>query len=173
MKRCLLLATTAVMILAFATPALAVKGKGGGSGSSGGKGKTGTMSIQVRSSIVRTTPNYLGQAAGTLSYGQQVEVTGEQGNWYQIAQPTGWLPKSDLTSHKVAINPDQKFSGSDRKHDEVALAGKGFNPQVEQQFRKDNPGLARAFADVDRVETFSVSEGQLKAFRTSGKLMPK
>ena len=156
----------------LASPALAVKGKGGGGGNAGG-GDSGTMNVQVRSTTVRSTPNYLGGAAGAVGYGQQVNVVGEQGNWYRIDKPAGWIPKADVTRHKVTVNPDQKFAGSGGKHDEVALAGKGFNPQVEAQYKKDNPDLAKAFVDVDRIEGFDVPEAQLVAFRKSGKLTPR
>lgn len=152
--------------LLLALPAHAVKGKGGG----GGGGKTGTMSVQMRTTTVRATPMALGAAVGTLSYGAQVKVVGEQGNWYQIEAPSGWVPKSDLTSHKVVVNPDQKFSGSGSRHDEVALAGKGFNPQVEEAYKRSNPNLASAFAAVDRVEGFGESEAALRAFASAGKL---
>ena len=167
MKRMMLGIAVAVALALAATPALAVKGKGGGSGSSG------EMSVQVRSSTVRATPNYLGGAAGVVTYGQQVTVVGEQGNWVQISNPPGWLPKADVTKHKVAVDPDKKFAGTGGKHDEVALAGKGFNPQVEAQYKKDNPDLARAFADVDRVEAYDVPEAQLRGFQKSGKLTPR
>lgn len=155
----------ALFALGFAANALAVKSRGGGEG-----GASGAMSVQVRSSTVRSTPNYLSSATGKLGYGQQVSISEEQGNWCRIESPSGWVPKNDLTKHKVAMNPDQKFSGSGGRHDEVALAGKGFNPQVEQQFKRDHPDLARAFAEVDRIETFSSSEAQLRSFQTAGKL---
>lgn len=166
MKRMTMVGGLLFLVLLLALPAHAVKGKGGG----GGGGKSGTMSVQMRTTTVRSTPMALGPAVGTISYGQEVTVVGEQGNWYQIDRPAGWVPKTDLTKHKVAVNPDQKFSGSGAKRDEVALAGKGFNPQVEAAYRRDNPALASAYAAVDRIEGFDASEAALKAFAASGKL---
>jgi hypothetical protein len=135
-------------------------------------GGSGAMSVQVRSETVRSTPNYLGGRVGEVSYGTELKVVGEEGNWYQIESPSGWLPKSALCKHKVKVGSAQKAaaSGGGVKHDEVALAGKGFNPQVEVQFRKDNPNYSSAFVNVDRVETFGASEQELKSFRALGKL---
>ena len=165
-KAILVLAALALVPLT----AHAVKGKGGGS--SGG-GSSGTMSVQVREVIVRSTPNYLGGAAGKLAYGAQVTVAGEEGNWFRITSPSGYVPKSALTSHKVDVNPDQKFSGRGASHDEVALAGKGFNPQVEAQYKKDNASLAAAYVKVDQIEGFGASEAELKKFQAAGKLSPR
>lgn len=162
MKRFFVLGGSCILALVVSSAVCVAKGKG-----------NGAMTVQVRSAIVRATPNYLGAAVGTLTYGQQVNIVGEEGNWYKIDVPSGYIPKNDVTSHKVAVNPDQKFSGSGARHDEVALAGKGFNPQVEQQFKRDNPNLAIAFSQVDKIETINVTDAQLKAFQSSGKLVPR
>lgn len=149
-----------VFILAL-LPATTWARKGGG---------TGKMNVQVREVIVRTSPDYMGGKAGALNYGDQVNVIGTDGNWHQIDSPPGWVPKSALSKHKVKVNPDQKYSAGSARHDEVALAGKGFNPQVEAQYKKDNPNLKAAFVDVDRMEKFGATEAELSQFRKAGKL---
>jgi Bacterial SH3 domain len=130
----------------------------------------GTMNVQVRKAIVRTTPNYLGGQAGLLKYGDSVHVVGDQGNWYRITSPAGWLPKSAVTKKKVALNPEQRGKAHGARHDEVALAGKGFNPQVEAQYKRSNAQLAAAYVRVDRVERKTANQAQLRAFQKSGKL---
>lgn len=135
------------------------------------EGQTGQMSVEVREVFVKTTPNYVAPSAGKLSYGSSAEVTGDQGNWFRIASPiAGWVPKSALTSHKVTVNPDQKHGATARSHDEVALAGKGFSPQVEDEYKRNHAELARAFAIVDRVETFGATDAELRQFQAQGKL---
>jgi hypothetical protein len=56
------------------------------------------------------------------------------------------------------------------KTDEVALAGKGFTPEVESGFRQKNPGLN--YASVDQVERFQVNPAQLATFIREGGLTP-
>lgn len=168
--------TILIAVMLAAIPVIALSAPPKGKRPAGGKAEAkapGTMNIQVREVAVKTTPNYMGASAGTLSYGAQVNVLGEQGNWYQIEKPAGWLPKSALTKHKVAVNPDAKFAHGTAKHDEVALAGKGFNPDVEAQYKRDNANLAAAFTQVDRVEKFGASEGEIESFQTAGKLTPR
>ena len=55
--------------------------------------------------------------------------------------------------------------------DELALAGKGFSKQVENEFKEKNPNVNYAW--IDRMEKFVVSETQIKRFLKEGKLSPK
>lgn len=156
-----------LMVLSLFVSLEAIAGKGSGEK----KGKTSdTMSVEVREAVVKSAPNYMSSPVGKLTYGAEVTIKGEEENWYQIESPAGWLPKSSLTKHKVAVNPDQKMAGKNVSHDEVALAGKGFNPQVEAQYKKDNGDLAAAYVSVDHVEDLGATDGELKQFQAAGKL---
>ncbi|MDD8027353.1 MAG: hypothetical protein PHI34_12660, partial [Acidobacteriota bacterium] len=53
---------------------------------------------------------------------------------------------------------------------EVALAGKGFNKQVEDSYKSKNPKLD--FAAVDRLLQVKVAGGQVEEFLRRGKLNP-
>lgn len=52
--------------------------------------------------------------------------------------------------------------------DEVALAGKGFNAQVEAKMKADGK---LDYTWVDRMAAFQVSEDQIALFRAQGKLL--
>ena len=54
--------------------------------------------------------------------------------------------------------------------DEVALAGKGFTPEVENGYRSKHPEMD--FAQVDKIETFKVDSATLQAFIKEGDLKP-
>jgi len=54
--------------------------------------------------------------------------------------------------------------------DEVALAGKGFTPEVESGYRAKHPEMD--FAQVDKVESFKVDPATLQAFIKEGDLKP-
>lgn len=164
MKKILLFATAMVLI---STALHAVQRQRQSQG-----GPPSEVSIEVRTAQVKASPSYMSQTIGNLKYGDRVSVAGEQGNWYQIAAPAGWIPKSAATSRKVAVDSDKRYAAAGVKHDEAALAGKGFNPQVEGEYKKNNANLVGAFAEVDRVETFTASEASLKQFIASGHLNP-
>ena len=54
--------------------------------------------------------------------------------------------------------------------DEVALAGKGFTPEVENGYRSKHPEMD--FAQVDKIEGFKVDPATLQAFIKEGDLKP-
>ena len=54
--------------------------------------------------------------------------------------------------------------------DEVALAGKGFTPEVESGYRAKHPEMD--FGQVDKVESFKVDPATLQAFIKEGDLKP-
>ncbi len=129
-----------------------------------------SMNVQVREVDVKSSPNYMSGSVGKLGYGAKVETGDEDGSWVKISSPSGWIPKTAVTKHSVDVNADAKFSGQGASRDEVALAGKGFNPQVEAQYKRDNPNLAAAYSKVDWVESQTVPLPQLNAFAAAGKL---
>lgn len=128
------------------------------------------LSVQVRELPVKSSPNYMSQTVGTLPYGAPVDVASESGNWYQISQPRGFIPKNATGTAKPSVNSGTKYASKGASRDEVALAGKGFNPQVEAQYKRDNPSLASAFSQVDRVEAINISLPELDQFIIAGKL---
>jgi len=129
-----------------------------------------SMNVQVREVDVKGSPNYLSSSVGKLNYGAKVETGDEQDNWVRISQPSGWIPKSSVTKHKVDVNAEAKFSGRSASHDETALAGKGFNPQVEAEYKRQNPGLVAAYSKVDWLESQTIPLPALNAFAAAGKL---
>jgi hypothetical protein len=53
--------------------------------------------------------------------------------------------------------------------DELALAGKGFNKQVEGAFRSKNPHMD--FTWVDKMEAMEVSQEEIQRFLEDGELL--
>ena len=54
--------------------------------------------------------------------------------------------------------------------DEVALAGKGFTPEVESGYRSKHPEMN--FAQVDKIESFKADPASLQTFIKEGDLKP-
>ena len=127
------------------------------------------MSVQVRTAPVKATPSFTARSVGTLKYGTRVDVMAEQDNWAHVSSPNGWMHLSALTKRNVG-KVDKKYTGSNAAYDEVALAGKGFNPKVEDQYKRSNRSLAKAYSEVDRVEAFTVGDSTLRLFAQQGQL---
>jgi hypothetical protein len=54
---------------------------------------------------------------------------------------------------------------------EAAAARKGFNPQVEREYRGKNPNLDSAFHLVDKLQATKASEQEVQRFLETGGLL--
>ena len=127
------------------------------------------MSVTVKETQARATPSYLGAVVGTLQYGARVEVLAEQGAWVRVALPAGgagWLNSSALTTRRVLLQAGGSVQQS-ASSSEVALAGKGFNKEIEDKYRQETN---LDYSWVDRMEQLAVTPEQVAAFVRAGGL---
>ena len=133
------------------------------------------MSVQVKEGQVRSAPSFLGKIVATVAYTKQVEMLKEKGDWMQVALPgsgtEGWMHSSALTKKKILLNPNAKDIEQAASSDEVALAGKGFNEEVEKNFKEGNSEVN--YAAVDEMEKIIISQQQMEQFLTKGAVSPE
>ncbi len=133
------------------------------------------MSVQVRTGHVRSTPSFLGKVVGSLAYGDRVATYERQGPWSQVDLPgsgsKGWMHVSALTKKRIVINPDAADVERAASGSELALAGKGFNNEVEKKYRAKHTDVDYAW--VDRMEKMVVSPKNIKRFVQDGGLTPQ
>jgi hypothetical protein len=131
------------------------------------------MSVQVRSTKMRSRPSFLGSTVSDMNYGTQVTVASRQGPWVKVTGPQGkigWLHESALSEQDLAMVSGGTEAATGASGEEIALAGKGFNDQVEKEYRKQNQDLN--FDLVDRMEKFVVTPEQAAAFLVAGQVTP-
>ncbi len=129
-----------------------------------------TMSVQVQTTQVRETPSYLGRVLAHLQYADQVEVVRQQGAWTQVqaSGQTGWVNASALTGKKIELKAGADDVRRTASGEEIALAGKGFNSQVEADFKQKNQDID--FTWIDRMETYLVDDAEIATFLHEGGL---
>ncbi|HEX41891.1 MAG TPA: SH3 domain-containing protein [Phycisphaerales bacterium] len=128
------------------------------------------MSVQVRSAKVRATASQLATVVTTVDYGVVVEARALDKGWYPVTTrdgKTGWLHESALSKKPIAMRSGTSDAATGVSSDEVAIAGKGFNEQVEQKLRTDG---TFDFTWVDKMSAITVTEEQIQAFRQEGHL---
>ena len=135
---------------------------------------TKAMSVQVKQCVLRSNPTFLGSIVTKLDYGDRVEVNEEQNSWVKVSpvggQP-GWVHVSALSEKEIVLNPNSRDIEEAASSDEIALAGKGFNKQVEEKFKQDNRDID--FTWVDRMEVMVVSQNEIQDFIIQGGLKIK
>ena len=133
------------------------------------------MSVQIRQGELRATPSFLGKIVARLSYGDRVYIFEDKGFWSKVGlsqgAAEGWIHSSALTTKKIVLRAGAEDVETAASSDELALAGKGFNQQVESEFRAKNPNLD--FTWIDKMETYVVSEEEMKQFLKEGSLSPE
>jgi hypothetical protein len=143
-----------------------------------GTGMAETLKVERANTQLYESPNFGSRPLGSLPAGAEVAVLSRSGDWVQVNYQgkSGWVHKTSIAQAPAGrpglALPGMLTGGPVRqtKSDEVALAGKGFTPEVEAAYRQKNPGMN--YAMVDQVERFQVDGAQLAAFIREGGLTP-
>ena len=129
-----------------------------------------SMSVQVQTSKLRATPSQLGRVVATVQYGETMQIESSQKGWYEVTTPEGkkgWLHESVLSQKPITMRAGTTDAAIGVSTDEVALAGKGFNEQVEAKLKADK---SLDFTWVDRMMAFDINSDQILTFRKQGNL---
>lgn len=132
------------------------------------------MSVQVKNGHVRSQPSFLGKVTAELSYGDRVETLAEQGSWIKVqpsSKKSGWMHLSALTPKKIVFKASDAEVEKSTSGEEVALAGKGFNEEVEKKYRSENKKLR--YDEIDKMEKITVSQKKIQMFMVQGNLQVK
>jgi hypothetical protein len=130
-----------------------------------------TLVVKVQTTSLRKEPKFYSSSVAALKAGDALTKLTAQGDWVQVKTASGvvgWLHKSAVETKKfdlMAVGGTRKTQAS---ASEVALAGKGFNQQVEDSYKAKNKGAN--FAAVDRMLRITVSPAEVEAFVKKGKL---
>jgi hypothetical protein len=122
-------------------------------------------------------PDFASTPVAPVPVGAQVNVERQAGDWYKVEYQgkSGWINRQAFPAPKAGSKmslPGLLFGAPVKQtsSDEVALAGKGFTPEVESGYRAKHPEMN--FAQVDKIESFKVNPAALQAFITEGDLKP-
>lgn len=130
------------------------------------------MSIQIKEAPIRATPDYLGKVNGKASYTDQVNVEDSKGQWKKVkaikSGLSGWIHESALSEKEIRMSSGDKDVKLAASSSELQLAGKGFNKQVEDEYKSRNKNIS--FRWVDKMAKISVSQTQIQKFVQEGEL---
>lgn len=135
----------------------------------------GLRSVQVKEGQVRSGPSFLSAIIARLAYGDQVQLLAEQNGWAKVSiagkVQEGWMHGSALSEKKIIVKAGAQNVDQTASSDEVALAGKGFNADVEKEFRAKRTDVNYTY--IDQMEKIVVPQTQMQAFVKAGALVPE
>jgi len=128
----------------------------------------GTLYVAVKTVTLKENTGSFSANKGTLNYGDKVTVVKVDGKFTEVKSAknpsvTGWTATSNLSVKQVVSGTKSTASAK-----EVALAGKGFSQEAENTYKSQKKNLN--YSDVDKVETVTVHETELKKFLEEGRL---
>jgi uncharacterized protein YgiM (DUF1202 family) len=130
-----------------------------------------TLVVKVQSTYVRKEPKFYSSPVATLQAGASVTQISSQAGWLKVRTSNGvegWIHSNSVQGGKLAIAAMDKSLKTTATTDELALAGKGFNKQVEDAYKSRNKGVS--FSEVDRMLRIKVSPDELRRFLMEGRL---
>jgi hypothetical protein len=124
--------------------------------------------VSVKTVTLKSSTWFFASGRGNLGYGNEVSVLQVKGNWAEVraagnSSVSGWVPVSNLSAKRIVASGSSGVTAS-----EVALAGKGFNQEVENAYRAQG---SLNYADIDRTEAIAVSQSDLLRFMRDGRLI--
>ncbi|HWP49072.1 MAG TPA: hypothetical protein VNM22_18090 [Candidatus Limnocylindrales bacterium] len=130
-----------------------------------------TATVIVKENAIRESCKFFAPVKAAVRAGNVLEILSQEGDWFQVRfnNIQGCIHKSAIEKKSVSLT--DKLLGPQKQSvtgDEVALAGKGFNPQVEEAYKKKNPGMN--YQAVDSIEGYKVPEDKIQEFAAGGKL---
>ena len=133
------------------------------------------VSVQVKEGHVRSGPSFLSEVIAKLAYGDRVELLGKEGAWSKVGLTgkgrQGWMHSSALTTKKIVLKAGARNVEQTASSNEIALAGKGFNADVEREFKAKHKEVD--FAWIDQMEKIVVSSAEMLEFVEAGALSPE
>lgn len=125
-----------------------------------------SATVKIQEQHIFPTPVFYAQPVGELAFGEIVDVTGEQGDWFSIettSGTTGWVHGTALTGALLS-----QGSQSTDDSDMIMLAGRGFNTDVEDAYAS---GKSLPWDKVDMIESIVIEPASIEVFLTEGKLI--
>ncbi len=132
-----------------------------------------TIKVVKDKDTIRNAAQFFAPPVTEVKKGDELQKLAAQGDWFKVefGGKQGWIHKSAVTAPSVKFST---FLGMGRAQEasaeEVALAGKGFTPEVESSYRQKHPEMN--YAAVEMVESFVVPDEAFTAFLKEGGLRP-
>jgi len=130
-----------------------------------------TFVVKIQSTNVRKEPKFYAASLGAIKAGDSVELVSSQNDWLKVKTASGligWIHSSAVEQKKFKLSSLDKSLKTQASASEVALAGKGFNKQVEESFQKKNQGIS--FVQVDQMLSIRVLPEMIENFLKAGGL---
>jgi len=134
-------------------------------------GAAQVLVVKVQTTQLRNNPQFFGPTLASLRAGDKLEKMSEANGWVQVktaAGAVGWIHSSAVAESSVALASTGQPVRTQATANEVALAGRGFNKQVEDSYKAKHAEVS--FVWVDRMVQIKIAMAQIEDFLRKGHL---
>ena len=130
------------------------------------------VAIAVQNQSIYPMPAFYASPVEPVNYGTMAIIDEIDGEWYRITtsfNKAGWIHSTSVTGAIQTTSENTSTSGNVTS-DEIMLAGRGFNQDIEETYAGQHPELD--FSKVNNMETsWIISPQQLYQFLVDGNLI--
>lgn len=124
-----------------------------------------SLAVSVREGQLRSAPGFLSGIEAIVRYGESLTILERSGEWLRARRDSdeseGWIHSSALAPpEELNLTGEQRTAGETTSR-EVALAGRGFNEQVEREYQEQQE---LDFGPVTAMEELILPTTDLAAF---------
>jgi len=129
-----------------------------------------TFKIITQEAVIRKDKRFFAPVVIRAPYGEVIQELERQGDWFRVIyrEKEGWVHISAVQEQAFRVPSLTAEKAQETSQEEVALAGKGFTPEVEKALRNKNPKMR--YDLVDQIQDYKIAEQQLQAFIRAGSL---
>ena len=129
-----------------------------------------TVKVITQEAVIRKDKRFFAPAVTRVPYCSVIQESGREGDWLRVSYKgkAGWIHVSAVQEQKFQLSSLAGGEAQEASQDEVALAGKGFTPEVEKAFRDKNPKMR--YDLVNQVQSYKVDEQKIQTFLQAGNL---
>ncbi len=129
-----------------------------------------TLKVITQEATIRKDKRFFAPVVARVAYGEVIQELERKGDWLRVNYrgKEGWIHISAVQEQKFELSSLSTGRAQETSREEVALAGKGFTPEVEKAFREKNPKMR--YDLVNHVQGYKVAESRLQAFIRAGNL---
>ena len=129
--------------------------------------------VKTKENQIREFDRFYAPVKATVKFEDKLDVLESKGDWIKVkfGNVEGWIHNSAVvTTRKMTYKPVLLGAEIDpeAEEDEVTLAGKGFNAQIEKKVGEKNPELN--FVKVDEIVNYEISPAEVNEFIKKGEL---
>lgn len=131
-----------------------------------------SLFVTVRSTELRSSPGFLSQIVEVAPFGSELSYLESAGDWHRVVAPEsgaeGWLHATSVRENgSTQLQLEGERTTRTVTSREIALAGRGFNENLEDEF-----GAERElnFAPVDDLEARAMDPALIAAFVREARL---